>query len=351
MSQRTAAGRRVVTTRKSTGTAYCGGDPGPPGAESGAPAVDQRAGFEGGRLLVVAFEGWNDAGEAATGAAKLLAERLGLVEIAAVDPELYFDYQFTRPTVAVGDDGARRLEWPGAAILGPGGHPAPADEDRVTGPGADTLHVLLGSEPARSWKGFAAELVDAALAADVEGIVLLGAMLADAPHTRPLAVFASSENREVRDELGVDRSSYEGPVGILSVIADQAERVGIPTVSLWASVPHYVHNAPSPKAVLALLAKLEELTGLSIPRGSLETEAKAWEAGVDALAADDEDMAGYISQLEQARDAVDAPEASGEAIAREFERYLRRRGDGPESGRADGREGPRDEPWRPRDGA
>lgn len=313
--------------------------------------MDQRVGFEGGRLLVVAFEGWNDAGEAATGAAKLLAERLGLVEIAAVDPELYFDYQFTRPTVAVGDDGNRRLEWPGAAILGPGGHPAPADEDRVTGPGADTLHVLLGSEPARSWKGFAAELVDAALAADIEGIVLLGAMLADAPHTRPLAVFASSENREVRDELGVDRSSYEGPVGILSVIADQAERVGIPTVSLWASVPHYVHNAPSPKAVLALLAKLEELTGLSIPRGSLETEAKAWEAGVDALAADDEDMAGYIAQLEQARDAVDAPEASGEAIAREFERYLRRRGDGPEGGRADGREGPRDEPWRPRDGS
>ncbi|NUT57558.1 MAG: PAC2 family protein, partial [Agromyces sp.] len=147
--------------------------------------MDQRAGFEGGRLLVVAFEGWNDAGEAATGAAKLLAERLGLVEIAAVDPELYFDYQFTRPTVAVGDDGARRLEWPGAAILGPGGRPAPADEDRVTGPGAATLHVLLGAEPARSWKGFAAELVDAALAADIEGIVLLGAMLADAPHTRP----------------------------------------------------------------------------------------------------------------------------------------------------------------------
>ena len=305
--------------------------------------MDQRAGFEGGRLLVVAFEGWNDAGEAATGAAKLLVERLGLVEIASVDPELYFDYQFTRPTVAVGDDGTRRLEWPGAAILGPSGEHLPPEE-RVTGPGADSLHVLLGSEPARSWKGFAAELVDAALTADIEGIILLGAMLADAPHTRPLSVFASSENREVRDALGVDRSSYEGPVGILSVIADQAERVGIPTVSLWASVPHYVHNSPSPKAVLALLGKLEELTGLSIPRGNLEAEAKAWEAGVDALASDDEDMAGYITQLEQARDAVDAPEASGEAIAQEFERYLRRRGDGPE-GRADGRgEGPRPGP-------
>ncbi len=296
--------------------------------------MNQPAGFEGRRLLIVAFEGWNDAGEAATGAARLLAERLALVEIAAVDPELYFDYQFTRPTVAVGDDGVRRLEWPGAAILGPGREHEL--DDPVTGPGASGLHVLIGAEPARSWKGFAAELIDAALAADIDGVVLLGAMLADAPHTRPLTVFASSENPEVRSALGVERSSYEGPVGILSVIADQAERAGIPTVSLWASVPHYVHNAPSPKAVLALLGKVEELTGLSIPRGTLETEAKAWEAGVDALAADDEDMAGYITQLEQARDAVDAPEASGEAIAQEFERYLRRRGDGPE-GRADGR--------------
>jgi len=288
--------------------------------------VIQPAGFEGKRLLVVAFEGWNDAGEAATGAAKLLVERLGLVEIAAVDPELYFDYQFTRPTVVAGDDGVRRLEWPGAAVLGPSGE-GDLDEP-VTGPGASGLHVLMGAEPARSWKAFAAELIDAALAADIDGMVMLGAMLADAPHTRPLTVFASSENPEVREALCVERSTYEGPVGILSVLADRAERLGIPTVSLWASVPHYVHNAPSPKAVLALLGKLEELTGLSIPRGTLETEAQAWEAGVDALAADDEEMAGYIAQLEQARDAVDAPEASGEAIAQEFERYLRRRDKG-----------------------
>ncbi|ANJ27028.1 PAC2 family protein [Agromyces aureus] len=321
--------------------------------------MNQAAGFEGGRLLVVAFEGWNDAGEAATGAAKLLAERLNLVEIAAVDPELYFDYQFTRPTIVQGDDGSRRIEWPGASLRGPApsseadaaaSDPPTADDELVTGPGADTLHVLLGAEPARSWKSFAAELVDQALAADIEGVVLLGAMLADAPHTRPLSVFASSENRELRDRLGLERSTYEGPVGILSVLADQAERAGIPTISLWASVPHYVHNAPSPKAVLALLGKLEELTGLSIPRGTLEDEAKTWESGVDALAAEDEDMAGYIEQLERARDAVDAPEASGEAIAQEFERYLRRRGDGPDGRNEPPRgEGPRDEPWRPRD--
>ncbi|MRG58428.1 PAC2 family protein [Agromyces sp. CFH 90414] len=308
--------------------------------------MQQPTGFGSGRLLVVAFEGWNDAGEAASGAARLLVDRLELVEITAVDPELYYDYQFNRPMVASGDDGRRRIEWPGAALMGPGAiAPEPDGPDSVTGPGAAALHVIIGAEPARSWKSFAAELIDAALAADVEAIVFLGAMLADAPHTRPLMVFASSDNPEVRQSLGVERSTYEGPVGILSVLADQAERVGIPTVSLWASVPHYVHNAPSPKAVLALLAKLEELTGLSIPRGSLEADAAAWEAGVDALASDDEEMAGYIAQLEQARDAVDAPEASGEAIAKEFERYLRRRGDGRADGRPDGRGG--DEPWRP----
>jgi hypothetical protein len=307
--------------------------------------VQHPTGFGNRRLLVVAFEGWNDAGEAASGAARLLAERLELVEVAAVDPELYYDYQFNRPTIVTGDDGRRHLDWPGAVVLGPSAR-ATERPDAVTGPGSEGIHVLIGAEPARSWKAFAAELVDAALAADVEGVVLLGAMLADAPHTRPLMVFASSENADVREVLGVERPAYEGPVGVLTVLADQAEIAGLPTVSLWVSVPHYVHNAPSPKAVLALLGKLEELTGLSIPRGTLEADAQAWEAGVDALASDDEDMAGYIAQLEQARDAVDAPEASGDAIALEFERYLRRRGDGRADGRADGRG---DEPWRPRD--
>ncbi|MDR5700087.1 proteasome assembly chaperone family protein [Agromyces aerolatus] len=303
-------------------------------------------GFGNRRLLVVAFEGWNDAGEAASTTARLIAERLDLIEVAAVDPELYYDYQFNRPTIVNGEDGTRHLEWPGAALLGPSGE-LPQHPESVTGPYSEGVHVLIGAEPARSWRAFAAELIDAALAADVEGIMFLGAMLADAPHTRPLMVFSSSENADVRDAVGVDRPAYEGPVGVLTVLADHAERVGIPTMSLWVSVPHYVHNAPSPKAVIALLDRFEELTGLSVPRGTLEADAKAWEAGVDALASEDEDMAGYVAQLEQARDAVDAPEASGDAIALEFEKYLRRRGDGRADGRADGRGG--DEPWRPRD--
>jgi len=166
-------------------------------------------------------------------------------------------------------------------------------------------------------------------------------MLADVPHSRPISVFMSSENSAVRAQLEIERSGYEGPVGILSVLADAAEKSGVTTMSIWASVPHYVHNAPSPKATLAIVDKLEEIIDVVIPRGDLVSEAAAWESGIDALAGDDDDMASYIEQLEQARDTVDSPEASGEAIAEEFERYLRRGGDKPEPGAAG------DEPWRP----
>lgn len=295
----------------------------------------------GGRILVVAFEGWNDAGEAASGAVKTLKEQLEMVQVSEVDPELYFDFQFNRPVVT-DDDGRRRLVWPSAAVFGPASPGDTGDalagdaELDVTGANAGNIFLLLGTEPSRSWRSFTAEIMDVALSADIGAIVFLGAMLADVPHTRPISVFASSENAAVRAELGIERSTYEGPVGILSALAEGAEDVGIPTISIWASVPHYVHNAPSPKAVLALIDKLEELVDVTIPRGPLVEEASAWEAGIDALAADDEEMAAYIQQLEQARDTVDSPEASGEAIAQEFERYLRRRdgraGDDPRRG-------------------
>lgn len=301
--------------------------------------------FSRGRILVVAFEGWNDAGEAATTAVRMVRDAMPLVPILDMDPELYIDYQFNRPTVDTDEHGERRLTWPGATMYGParrGRTRGVAPEvSRPEGPRIDrtNLFVLLGTEPSRTWKGFVAEIVDAALVADVEGIVMLGAMLADVPHTRPISTFATSEDAEVRVDLDLERSSYEGPVGILSVIGDAAAKVGIPSVSIWASVPHYVHNAPSPKATLALIERLEGVLGVSVPRGDLEEDAAEWENGIDALANEDEDMAAYIEQLEKARDTVDSPEASGEAIAREFERYLRRGDRGP---------GPDDSPpWRP----
>ncbi len=294
------------------------------------------SGMSRGRILVAAFEGWNDAGEAASNAVRMLKDLLEAEPIFEVDPEDYFDYQFNRPTSVLDEQGARQLVWPGVTIYGPStGTPASSDEG---GRSPDDVFLLLGQEPSRGWKTFTAEIVDALETADIGGIVFLGAMLADVPHTRPISVFTSSENALVREEFGVERSSYEGPVGILSALAEAAEKAGIPTLSIWASVPHYVHNSPSPKATLALVDKLEEIIDVVIPRGDLVQEAAAWEDGIDQLAGDDEDMAAYIEQLEQARDTVDSPEASGEAIAQEFERYLRRR---------DGRNP--DEPWRPRD--
>jgi predicted ATP-grasp superfamily ATP-dependent carboligase len=276
----------------------------------------------GGRLLVVAFEGWNDAGDAASGAVSALKDLLDVEPIAEVDPEDYFDYQFNRPTVALDDDGNRVINWPSVTIYGP------TDDSEI--------YLMLGTEPSRNWKSFTAEIVETIEDRDIAGVVLLGAMLADVPHTRPISVFVTSENEEVRREHELERSQYEGPVGILSVLAEAAEKVGVPTVSIWASVPHYVHSVPSPKATLALIEKLEALVDVEIPRGDLAEQANAWEASIDTLAGDDDEMASYISQLEQARDTVDSPEASGDAIAEEFEKYLRRRGNG---GKADGRGG------------
>jgi hypothetical protein len=273
----------------------------------------------GSRIVIAAFDGWNDAGEAASGAVAALRAMSEYDLVHSVDPELYFDYQYTRPSTALDAEGRRRLTWPEAGLWRPR-DPAPGPE----------LWLLTGAEPARTWQSFASEFIDVALRDDVTGLVTLGAMLSDVPHTRPISVFASSQNDEMRESQGLEKSTYEGPVGILSVFEHFAENAGIPTASLWASVPHYVASAtPSPKVTLALLDRLEELTAVDVPRDHLRTEAAAWEASIDAAAADDEDMTEYIRQLERTRDTWDSPEASGDAIAQAFERYLRRRGEGP----------------------
>ena len=266
-----------------------------------------------GRVLIVAFEGWNDAGEAATGAVKSLRDALGVHPIAEIDAEGYFDYQFNRPVTTMGDDGKKKLVWPTVTMYAPATSP---DALEVEGRANNGVYLLLGTEPARSWKSFTAEILGIIQECKIDVIVMLGAMLAD-----------------VRAKFAIERSTYEGPVGILSVIAAAAEEAGIPTLSIWASVPHYVHNAPAPKATLAMIQKLEDLAEVVVPRGDLVEESTAWEDGINALAEDDEDMATYIAQLERARDTVDSPEASGEAIAEEFERYLRKR-----DGKADGRD-------------
>jgi len=306
--------------------------------------------FANGRLLVVAFEGWNDAGEAASGAVKSLKEQLDVYPIAEVDPEEYFDYQFNRPVVSYDDDGNRALTWPSVAIYGPSQPTVEQPESiasdaelQLSANNHSNIYLLLGTEPSRSWRAFTRDILETIVENGITSIVFLGAMLADVPHTRPISVFTSSENPEVRTALEIERSSYEGPVGILSVLGQAAEKAGIATMSIWASVPHYVHNAPSPKATLAIIDKLEEIVDVVIPRGDLVSEATDWENGIDALAGEDEDMSSYIEQLERARDTVDSPEASGEAIAQEFEKYLRSGDDKSDPGSAG------DEPWRGKD--
>ncbi|WP_224760727.1 MULTISPECIES: PAC2 family protein [unclassified Salinibacterium] len=294
-------------------------------------------GFTSGRVLVVAFEGWNDAGDAASGAIRTLQDQLEVYPIAEIEPEDYFDYQFNRPTIEADENGDRSVVWPGVTMYGP------------VEPKRSSLYLLVGTEPSRGWKTFTSEIMEAVIDNGISGIVMLGAMLADVPHTRPITIFASSENAQLRKDFALERSTYEGPIGILTVLADAAEKAGIPTMTIWASVPHYVHNAPSPKATLALIDKLEEIVDVMVPRTDLVQESAVWESGIDALAGDDEDMSAYIHQLEVARDAVDSPEASGDAIAEEFEKYLRRR-DGKDGRDGRGMSGPGDEPWRPTGG-
>ncbi len=275
--------------------------------------------FEPGRTLLVATEGWSDAGEAATSALRMVVEHFGLVPYDVIDDETYFDFQVTRPYVELDGDGSRVLSWPDITLYGP----------EESSSSSDAPFVLMGAEPSKLWRSLASQLVDQALTYDIDGMVLVGAMLADVPHSRPVRLIMSSDESSVRNKLSIERSTYEGPVGILSVIGLQAQRAGVPALHLWAQVPHYVHTSPSPKATLAILDRLEDLLGVDIPRDELVDQADSWEENIDQLAAEDDEMLAYIQQLEKQRDTAEAPEASGDAIAREFERYLSRRPDRP----------------------
>lgn len=267
-----------------------------------------------GRTLIVAFEGWNDAGEAASGVARFLVEAISGKPVSAIDSQEYFDFQFARPQVYLDTEGKRLFKWPNVQCFKP-------ELD-----GLFDLRVLLGVEPNRNWLQFAKEISDTIEAEEVDAVIFLGSILADAPHTRPIQISSTSTNEYVCAEVGAEKSLYEGPVGILSILADEFERRGIPTMSLWASVPHYVHNGPVPKATLALISALEELIGLQFEHGELPNEAFRWERAVDELAEGDEDLAEYVLSLEKTRDELEG--TSGDALAREVEQFLRESDDG-----------------------
>ena len=263
-------------------------------------------------MLICAFEGWNDAAESASAAANIVSDSLDCTVVAEIDPEDYYDFQFTRPTVALSEDGDRELTWPTTSLL------ISSSKD----PNLSRFSVLIGTEPARRWKSFVAEILEMIEDREIDTVIFLGGMLADTPHTRPISVTATSQNEMVRKIDGVEKSSYEGPVGIVSTLGIALEESGIATMALWAAVPHYVHTSPSPKATLALVAELERLLGVNFSHGDLADQAFAWERGIDEIAENDEEMSGYIEQLEASRDEVDSEAASGEAIARELEKFL-----------------------------
>jgi proteasome assembly chaperone (PAC2) family protein len=266
-------------------------------------------------VLIAAFEGWNDAGDAASAAIEHLEDVWDATQLAAIDPEDYYDFQVNRPMVSLTDDLDRRIEWPTTRL------------SYARLPGTDRDVVLVrGLEPNMRWRGFCEEIVGLARELDVTMVVTLGALLSDSPHTRPVPVSGTASDERTASTLELQQSRYEGPTGIVGVFQEIAARSGWPAVSFWAAVPHYVAQPPCPKATLALLRKLEDLLDLPVPIGDLQEQARAWERGVDELARDDAEVAEYVRTLEQREDEADLPEASGEAIAREFERYLRRRG-------------------------
>ena len=268
-------------------------------------------------VLIAAFEGWNDAADAASGVITHLIDVFDGRSVAEFDPEDYYDFQVNRPMVSVSDRGVRSLTWPTTRIY------------LARTPNGKDLVLVRGIEPSMKWRSFVSELIGLAFELDVETVVTLGALLADTPHTRPVPITGTASTVGLAQTLSLEPSSYEGPTGIVGVLTDATTRAGLETVSFWAAVPHYVAHPPCPKATLALLHELEDVLDVSVPVGDLEEESVAWQRGVDELAEDDDEVAEYVRGLETARDTAALPEASGDAIAREFERYLRRREDGP----------------------
>ena len=275
--------------------------------------------------LVCAFTGWNDAGDAASAALRFFGASLQATRFAQIDPEEFYDFQATRPRVELVDGHTRQLQWPSVEIY----------EARVPRAPRD-LVLLQGPEPSFRWRGFVRQIVDLAEALGTQMVVTLGALLADVPHSRPVGITGLSSDEGLIERLGLVRSSYEGPTGIVGVLHAACQEAGLPSASLWAAVPHYVAAAPNPKAALALVRKLESLVGVTVDAEELEVAAGDYERQVSLAVQSDPDVQAFVERLEKAaedeEDDVDPTELpSGDVIAREFQRFLRQRGpDGPD---------------------
>jgi proteasome assembly chaperone (PAC2) family protein len=273
-------------------------------------------------IMVAAFAGWNDAASAATTALEAVAVGLDSEIVARIDPEEYFDFQVNRPTIRLVEGRTRRIDWPSTTVIAASVPAAERD-----------LILLSGTEPNLRWRGFSAAVLDAAERMNIEMVVTLGALIADVAHTRPVPITGLASDEQLVERLGLSRSHYEGPTGIVGVLHEACRRRDIPSASLWAAVPHYVAAVPNPKAALALLRRLESLTGIAVEASELEEAMERFDAQVNEAVAANPEIRELVERLESEQEETLEPGAdvpSGDALAREFQRFLRQRGDKPD---------------------
>jgi predicted ATP-grasp superfamily ATP-dependent carboligase len=272
-------------------------------------------------VMLCAFKGWNDAGEAATAALSFIRDRFDSSPIAEIDPEDFYDFTAVRPTIRLTEGLTREIEWPANTF----------SAAQVPGAEADLL-TFEGVEPSLRWRRFTDAILEATQALDVQMVITLGALLADVPHSRPVSITGIASDDGLVSRLGFERTTYEGPTGIVGVLHHACAKSGVPSASLWASTPHYVAATPNPKVALALVRAFEGTAGLAVEAGELEEAADDYERQVNAAVASDPEVKAFVERLESAMDEVEAESPSEEripsadTIARDFQRFLRQRG-------------------------
>jgi proteasome assembly chaperone (PAC2) family protein len=272
-------------------------------------------------VMVCAFKGWNDAGEAASAAVSFIRESFDAEDVASIDPEEFFDFTAVRPTVRLTEGRTREIDWPAATV------------SAAAVPGAEgDLVMFQATEPSLRWRRYTDNLVATARQLDVRMVITLGALLADVPHSRPVAITGLASDQSLVEKLRFQRTSYEGPTGIVGVLHHACANAGLECASLWASVPHYVAAAPNPKVALALVRAFEGIAGVAVDAGELESAAEDYDRQVSAAVASDPEVKAFVERLESAIDEVEDDPAdeeslpSADTIARDFQRFLRQRG-------------------------
>jgi len=282
---------------------------------SGIPKLDRP-------VMVTAFEGWNDAADSATDAIEALESAWEAKPLGAIDPEDYYDFQVNRPAVSLIDGETRSIEWPTTRF----------SVATPTGTERDVL-LIRGIEPSMRWRSFCNEILELCHSLEVSQVVVLGALLADVPYTRPLPISGSAGNKSSAEKFDMTPTRYEGATGIVGILHDACVRADVDSLSFWVHVPHYANNPPCPKATQALLHRVEDVLDLPVPMMNLAEEAAEWEQKLKMAADQDAELAEYVRELEERSGDEGLQAASGDEIAQEFEKYLRRRGNpGPTAG-------------------